>query len=104
MERNKKEKILTTIQWVGFVSIVLFMLLAHHDRGNALSGKVENGLYYVKNGIYYNRVSKAVFTGNLVVGYIVILTFPPAFFAAWLLDKMKREDEKDSVPSRTTTG
>jgi hypothetical protein len=78
---------------LAVVNFLVFFVMAIYLGGDALSGKIANGHYYLASHGRYTEVSAAVFTYSKWHTSSVILTHSLAFIAAFLATRRARRSQ-----------
>ena len=69
---------------VGFLNIVTFMVFTIANRGDAGSGKIEGGRYYVGSHSRYTEVSPLVFQISRWQSSSILITQPLMFVGMFI--------------------
>lgn len=83
-------KVHTTFFVAVMINFLIFAAVAYHLRGDALSGKIEAGQYFLSYKGSYTEVSKQVFEYSRMHALSVVVTFPIAIFTGILGTLKKR--------------
>ena len=75
---------------VALVNFFVFALMASHLGGDALSGKVEAGQYFLGYKGDYTAVSKQVFQYSKVHELSVVVTLPLAILTGFFFGRSKK--------------
>lgn len=68
----------------AMINFLVFVAVAYHLRGDALSGRVQAGQYFLGYKGSYTEVSKQVFEYSRVHALSVVVTFPLTIFTGFL--------------------
>ena len=80
--------------WVvvlALANFLVFVLVSIHLGGDAVSGKVSDGHFFLGSHSHYTEVSRGVFIYSKWHTYSVFVTFPMAFIAAYLSSRSHRK-------------
>lgn len=93
MRQDCVSKGLHGVVWIGFVNFLAFALIASWIGGDAMSGQVRDGHYYVNYKSHLTEVSPAVFSYSQIHAGSQLLTFPLMMLATISLHRRKTPQE-----------
>ena len=104
MNIEAKKRICTIVFFVAIINFFAFIVGTIVLGGDAVSGKVEGGRYYVSNHGKPVEVSHAAFIYSRIHCYAVWTTHPLGIFCVWLIARREKPipwKRKPSVTART---
>ena len=79
--------LLQLLIFAGIINFSIFWFAALYFGGDAVSGRVIDGHYFLSNHGRLHEVSRAVFTYSKWHVYSLFVTHPLAIFCGWLLSR-----------------
>ena len=87
-------KIGSILFFTGLLNFAIFGVASFGIGGDALSGRAENGRYYLSNHGTLTETTHAIFVYSQVHAISVCITHPLALFGGWLSTRSKRKKRK----------
>lgn len=97
--KKRRTEILVSVALIAFINFVAFFIVADHIGGDAVSGKIEAGHYYVASHGHYTEVSRALYIYSYIHTVSVFVTYPLFFICGYILDRKKRRDGSTGKPA-----
>jgi hypothetical protein len=85
-----EKKIYLYLFYFGLINFFTFFVFSHFLNGDAGSGFIRDGHYFVGNHGQYTEVSKTLWTINKIQCSSLIITHPLAIISAWLYNRSKK--------------
>ena len=94
MSQKTLKRICVTIFFLGFANFAAFLIAAVVLGGVAVSGKVEDGRYYLSNHGRLTEVSRGTYFYSRVHTHSVWVTHPIAILAAIVASRLNKHEKR----------
>jgi hypothetical protein len=97
MDWKTSYRVCFAIFFAGWLNFMVFGIAAVSLGGDAMSGKVEGGHYYLSNHGHLTEVSSGVFTYSRIHTYSIFITQPLALLAGFIGHRIKKSHEQSAA-------
>lgn len=93
MDWKTSYRVCFVLFFLGWLNFIAFWLAAVALGGDAISGKIESGHYFLSSHGHLNEVSRRVFAYSRFHTYSVFITHPLALLAGYIGCRIKKSHE-----------
>ena len=97
MDWKTSYRICWTLFFLGWLNFMVFFFVAVALGGDAVSGRVEAGHYYLSSHGHLTEVSRGVFTYSRIHTHAIFITHPLAMFAGYIGYRIKKSHESTAA-------
>ena len=97
--KKHRTGILASVALIALINFMAFFIVVDNIGGDAVSGKIEAGHYYVASHGHYTEVSRALYIYSYIHTVSVFVTYPLFFICGFLLDRKKQRNGSTNKPA-----